>query len=234
MTEESEEIKITIDYRIPKNYLQEQVKVTELQLFSVDDYEHLNFRWDRVLKIFENRKLKKDAKILDIGCRTGAFAVYMQKHGYHNVYGIDICKQAIEIAKNENKLLNHIVCDMHDMNFGDNEFDFILTTEVIEHSKDPVLLLKEIKRVLKNDGFVFSSVPIEGKPKNIEEALSEGHVWFFPHPLLFVKFAEMCDFKTLAQDLNLYPPDSDGKVWLQGCGFLLFPKQENSALLEKS
>ena len=59
--------------------------------------------------------------------------------------------------------------------FEDNHFDVACTFQVIEHVQDDVELLREIRRVLKDDGFVILTtpnrvlrVPLGEKPWNIE------------------------------------------------------------------
>jgi ubiquinone/menaquinone biosynthesis C-methylase UbiE len=101
------------------------------------------------------------------------------------------------------------------MPYEDKFFDAICATEIIEHSYDPPLLFKELKRVLKDDGIIFTTVPIEAPPKDV------GHVIFFPHPVVFQQYAAENGFASQIFDLNLYPPNDEGKLWLQGCGFLL-------------
>ena len=41
------------------------------------------------------------------------------------------------------------------------KYDFIIITHVIEHLNNPVKTIKNIKKFLSNDGFVFAEVPDE-------------------------------------------------------------------------
>ena len=43
--------------------------------------------------------------------------------------------------------------------YPENYFDFILCSEVLEHAASPVLLMREIKRVLKPGGIALITVP---------------------------------------------------------------------------
>jgi SAM-dependent methyltransferase len=52
-----------------------------------------------------------------------------------------------------------IVCDIHSLPFKDGSVDAILNIAVLEHVKSPQLVLKEIHRVLKPGGKVFSVIP---------------------------------------------------------------------------
>ena len=52
-----------------------------------------------------------------------------------------------------------VVCSALDLTFGDNEFDTVASTEVLEHVPDPLRGLREMRRVLKPDGMLILSVP---------------------------------------------------------------------------
>lgn len=45
-----------------------------------------------------------------------------------------------------------VVADAHSLPFKDEEFEYIICTEVLEHLKNPAKAISEMKRVLKNDG----------------------------------------------------------------------------------
>ncbi|MFX9054275.1 class I SAM-dependent methyltransferase, partial [Acinetobacter baumannii] len=49
--------------------------------------------------------------------------------------------------------------DGYTIPFNDNEFDFVIATEFLEHYYDTAHILTEIRRVLKPGGQLFFSVP---------------------------------------------------------------------------
>ena len=49
--------------------------------------------------------------------------------------------------------------DIHNMPFENNVFDVVLCNHVLEHVKDDILALKEIRRVLKKDGKMILTTP---------------------------------------------------------------------------
>lgn len=53
--------------------------------------------------------------------------------------------------------------DLAKLSIGDNAFDFIYASHVLEHIKDDISALSEIKRVLKQGGIAMIPVPIKGE-----------------------------------------------------------------------
>jgi SAM-dependent methyltransferase len=51
------------------------------------------------------------------------------------------------------------VCTLVDLCFGDNLFDVAVCTQVLEHVKEPSLVLAEVARVLKPGGVILLSAP---------------------------------------------------------------------------
>ena len=49
--------------------------------------------------------------------------------------------------------------DLHHIPFEDNTFDVVFCNHVLEHVKDDVQCMKEIRRVLKSDGFALCQSP---------------------------------------------------------------------------
>lgn len=52
-----------------------------------------------------------------------------------------------------------VVGDAAHTSFSNNEFDTVISTQVLEHVREPWLLIKEIKRVLKPKGICLLTVP---------------------------------------------------------------------------
>jgi len=52
-----------------------------------------------------------------------------------------------------------VVCDMHSLPFRDDVFNEVLLIDVIEHSKEPVRVLRELHRVLKKDAELWLRCP---------------------------------------------------------------------------
>ncbi|MBR8834776.1 MAG: methyltransferase domain-containing protein [Stigonema ocellatum SAG 48.90 = DSM 106950] len=52
-----------------------------------------------------------------------------------------------------------LICDGHSLPFADNSFDGVIIQAVLEHVVDPSRCVKEIHRVLKDDGLVYAETP---------------------------------------------------------------------------
>ena len=96
----------------------------------------------------------KKAKILDLGCGSGAFVAWLQSKGYKGVEGIDISPEQIGAGKKygvKNLRRGDVLAFL-----GDKEevYDLISAHDLIEHfEKDRILALLElIHKALKSGG----------------------------------------------------------------------------------
>ena len=53
-----------------------------------------------------------------------------------------------------------INCDMRNLPFKDNEFDFVYASHVLEHIDDDIKALTEVKRILKSNGIAILPIPV--------------------------------------------------------------------------
>lgn len=148
-------------------------KTKEEVLAQYEDYPATNtgdldanpFYESRVLPIlFE---IKKNSKVLDIGCNDGSFAKLLSDKRSCDVTGIDVSQKLVTAGRE--KGLNLLVADAEKLPFQDKTFDYVVCMEVLPHLFDPSKALKEIRRVLKKDGILLGSCPHE----NIDRYLHE-------------------------------------------------------------
>lgn len=99
------------------------------------------------------KQTKAQGKFMDIGCATGVFLDMAQKEGY-NVTGVDVSEFACTYAK-ENFGIKTLNGKLEDLHIPEKSFDIITMWDVIEHVPDPHKFLKEVHRVLKDDGIIF-------------------------------------------------------------------------------
>jgi ubiquinone/menaquinone biosynthesis C-methylase UbiE len=97
-------------------------------------------------------------RVLDVGCGTGYGTAYISKYA-SSVTGIDISIPAIRFATKRYPGTEYIVMDAHKLGFPDRHFDFIISTENFEHLRDQQEHLRELRRVLADDGICFIATP---------------------------------------------------------------------------
>ncbi len=113
------------------------------------------------LKIIETNiqkyvKGKKDLKILNVGCGTGGTIDMLERLGI--VDNVDASEEAINyMRKRGYKRLTKVEGIL--LPIEDKTYDMVVAFDVLEHIEDDVAALKEWRRVLKDDGMVFLTVP---------------------------------------------------------------------------
>ena len=100
----------------------------------------------------------KEIKILDIGASTGLMLLFLRSKGYINQEGIDLSSKAVDIARSKFNL-NIKKINIFDANYCSNSFDFIITSHIIEHLKDPIAIYEKINKFLKMDGVLLLATP---------------------------------------------------------------------------
>ena len=111
---------------------------------------------DNFLKII---KFKKNENILDLGCGDGKITLSIaKKHPFSNILGIDLSPSMIEEAKKlKLKNLNFKIQNINNINF-ENSFDTILSFSTFHWIEDQCLVLKKIKKALKEQGKLYICV----------------------------------------------------------------------------
>ena len=125
-----------------------------------------------VMRYYRNRKVqtavtlgkfKKGSKILEIGCNTGQYTTLFNKLGYKMV-GVDLSEKAIELAKENNQLLNlnieYFQADVEYLSlFKENSFDGVVSFSTLRYVSNLNKALKEINRVTKKGGKITLDFP---------------------------------------------------------------------------
>jgi 2-polyprenyl-3-methyl-5-hydroxy-6-metoxy-1,4-benzoquinol methylase len=112
------------------------------------------FRRQRSRKIL---RLMDSGRILDIGCGRGRMLDEFKRRGWET-FGTELSEQAAGAAREEFGL-NVRSIPLEDWGFEDKFFDAITLWHVLEHLPDPRATLREVNRILKDDGLLVVSTP---------------------------------------------------------------------------
>jgi ubiquinone biosynthesis O-methyltransferase len=105
-----------------------------------------------------NTKELKNVKFLEVGCGLGYFSNKAFRLGA-KVTGIDIGSSLVSINKKKTPKGNFKVASASNLPFKNNQFDIVLSTEVIEHVDNQKKALSEMIRVLKKGGILVITTP---------------------------------------------------------------------------
>ena len=135
----------------PKNYVQNTYNQIS-QEFS----QTRKAPWPE-LTIFK-KYLKKNTKILDVGCGNGRFYQYIQSLNCQYT-GLDISQNLLKEAQNKYPNINFWQDDMRTMaTVADQKFDaifFIASFHHLDTEEDRLITLKKAQKLLKQDGKIF-------------------------------------------------------------------------------
>lgn len=137
------------------------------------DRDLLDLHLAEAIKFLMNKH--KLRSVLDVGCGTGRLVNYLNDQGFQSI-GIDPSKQAITLARKENKQSILQQASATNLPFKKNSFDIITSISVIEHlpKKAEKKFISEIKRILKSKGIIFLVTPNFSAPWRY----IQGNRWF--------------------------------------------------------
>ena len=95
--------------------------------------------------------------LLEIGCSAGYLLKEFARAGA-SVIGIEPCLHASGIARLVNGVAD-VQCCMLENAEDRGQYDIVVLIQTFEHVAQPLSALREIKRLLKPDGFLFVEVP---------------------------------------------------------------------------
>ena len=133
-----------------------------------------------ILTKIEEKVSRENIKIFDHGYGVGLKCMYFAALGYRNVYGVNV--------NSDNEYMNEFLKDIFIIEekrffttdgkavpFKDQKFDFIISSQVVEHLRDDEVSLyyAEEGRILKKGGYAYHEVPHLLMPFE-----SHSRIWF--------------------------------------------------------
>tara|TARA_Y100000310_G_C20607230_1_gene776159 strand:+ start:279 stop:1283 length:1005 start_codon:yes stop_codon:yes gene_type:complete len=186
-------------------YFKEETWYNVLQNDIQQEMDELKFSYG--LDLIENHI--NNGSLLDVGSGTGHFISIASKRGWECL-GIEFNKKVVEDSiKNELQVVDEELGS----NFFDNkEFKLITMWEVLEHLKDPRLIVQRCNQLLSPNGLLFILVP--NTDSLLNRILHEKSGSFTPHchismfnprslkNLLMEENFDILECETLMSELN--------------------------------
>lgn len=124
-------------------------------------YSNSSTPWQQsILKyLLSNLKIGENLICLDAACGIGNNIATLSKY-FEKIIAFDISVSAIEYAKFKFSNTNNVtfnVGDLESIKYQDNLFDFIVCTEALEHIQNYELVIEQLYRLTKNDGYIILS-----------------------------------------------------------------------------
>jgi ubiquinone/menaquinone biosynthesis C-methylase UbiE len=160
----------------------------------------------KALNIVELARNINFKNILEVGAGEGSILRWLSQWDFcQDMNCVEISESGIELIKSKNiKNLNDVLLfDGYKIPYPDNHFDLVICSHVMEHVEHERLLLREIKRVSKNQIF---EVPIDFSfyvDKKLKHFLSYGHINIYT-PSLFRFLLRSENFEVKKDICHLY------------------------------
>ncbi|MEO1925402.1 MAG: class I SAM-dependent methyltransferase [Gammaproteobacteria bacterium] len=108
---------------------------------------------------------------LDFGC-GGGFIAYALSFIAKSSTGIDISENAVAYAKQRFKRASYFCMDFVQLIETNDQYDFVYSSEVIEHVSEIKLYMKTLAHLVKKGGYAYITTPDLGHPK-VPENITE-------------------------------------------------------------
>ena len=152
-------------------------------------------RVERTIELMHDYLSPETKIVSDLGCGYGTLSKHLRDKGA-KVDAIDIAKNALKHVENEENItpLQEYVPYTH---LEDDHYDLVLSTELIAYlpKEDYRLYFSELSRLVKKDGFVVCSTPIDiysddalQRFASLAETEFDIQHWVFGYHYLWIKF----------------------------------------------
>ena len=160
------------------------------------EYRGLNFlgrqlkkhQFKVLKKIIDELELKKDSRIIDVGCGSGFTLSFFKTLGFTKSVGTNFSENSIKVSEKNfdfKKGKDLFVMDVQKMGFENNFFDMVFSDGMLEHFEDFNSAAREMTRISKKYILLFqpNQTSIFGRLKDLFFRLGKVS-WDkeYPHP----------------------------------------------------
>jgi len=155
---------MNMNYSFNTNASEEEISIHNkmTHVIEADRYRFLD-HFKKALKQYDQKE--KDLNVLDVGCGYGYWCHTLNENYNFNVLGMDLNINKVLYGKNKLKLnfdfVEKVIEDEKFIESNENQFDIITCWHVIEHVYNPIIFIKNIKRLLKKGGIFLFELPNE-------------------------------------------------------------------------
>ncbi|MDZ7859564.1 MAG: methyltransferase domain-containing protein [Candidatus Krumholzibacteriota bacterium] len=202
-------------------------RMKEVELFwdaiAEHEYEHANDKLDRVHTqrfrgAIERLSITNESRVLNVWSRIGDGVPFLRKaFGDFRLVNAELSLEMLKASKKLNPDECHTQTSLHELPFIDSCFDVVMSLETLEHVPDPLLFLKEIKRVLTDDGMLVMSLP----PSAAEWTSIVNNVLKFHHGEGPHRFLAPSEVKEMLVDAGFNLVNYEGTLFLPFGGMLI-------------
>ena len=114
--------------------------------------------YSKYIKYIKKNLPEKSSTFLDVGCGNGTVLKQLNNKGYNKGYGAEISKLFIKATKSKG-IDKVFLYDGIRLPFKNDFFDLIGSFNVLEHTQNPEMFLKEEINKLKNKGILIIACP---------------------------------------------------------------------------
>jgi SAM-dependent methyltransferase len=149
------------------DFLRNESEKETRDFFPKDSYDLLfqlenNSFWflgrNLLIKNIISNYLAPNSMILEIGCGTGFVSSYLKKSGYDSIDCSDVFQTAIRYCKERDAGNVYYLFDLKYCPFFEH-YDGVCVFDVLEHIDDDELALKNLYQSVREEGFLFITVP---------------------------------------------------------------------------
>lgn len=143
-------------------------------------------RWRVLIKYF------RKGRVLDLGCLDSlVLEMAKMKNLKAECWGIDYAEDAINIMQKMYPDIIYQTGDVYNTKFPSGYFNYVVAGQLLEHIEEPKKCIDEAFRILKKNGILAISVPLEEKNGEVDK---ERHLWSF----------KLDDFKELFKPYEVF------------------------------
>jgi len=121
-------------------------------------------QWLCLINSYCGNQARQPMELLDVGCGTGGFLDFAAEAGF-TVSGFDLSSEQAAYAAQRHHQVRCASCIndyLAGRNKSDKQFDLITLWDVLEHIRNPLTFLADLRLHLRPGGILFISVPNGG------------------------------------------------------------------------